>query len=345
VLVRAHPVGVFFLLSCLLSWACWGLGSLVGGEAAALLDLAAPFGPAVAALVVTALAGDAVPGGAQHVRSPTVRRPWWWVVVLLALAVVALRDDWRAAFAPDPDVGRLLGLTLLSVLPPLAFSLWWRLHRGRPGPVSWHSPPLWLLVALLLFPVVGVLGTLASGGPGELGAGSAWPTNATTILLVLVTTAIYGGPLGEELGWRGFALPHLQQSRSPLMASVVVGLAWGFWHLPLHLRGDYGSMGGLVTGFGLRLVSQVAVAVVFTWLFNRSHHSLVAVVVLHASLNNTVGFWLPESLGFQVGVGLLATAAVFVDRMYERPSDPTGPSEVHEPPSTHRRVRRSVPSR
>ena len=127
------------------------------------------------------------------------------------------------------------------------------------------------------------------------------------------------------------------------MASVVVGLAWGIWHVPVHLRGDHGSMGGLVTGLALRVVSQVAVA--FTWLFNRSHHSLVAVVVLHASLNNTVGFWLPESIGFQVGVGVLATVAVLVDRMDERPADPAPPSRVHEPPSPQRRLRRFVPSR
>jgi membrane protease YdiL (CAAX protease family) len=344
-MVRAHPVSAFFLLACALSWACWGLASLVGGDAADLLDLAAPFGPAGAAVVVTAVVGDRSAGRGPSAEHEVGALPWWWLVVLLALAVVALRDDWRGAFDPDPDLPRLSGLAVVSVLPALVFALWWRVHRARRPPASWHSPPLWLLVALLLFPAVGVLGTLAVGGPDELGSGSAWPASATALLLVLVTTALYGGPLGEELGWRGFALPRLQQARTPLVASVVIGLAWGFWHLPLHLRGDYPSMGGLVAGFALRLASQVAVAVVFTWLFNRSHRSLVAVVVLHASLNNTVGYWLPESLGFQVGVGLLATVAVFADRMYEPLPDPASQSRVHEPPSPQRRTRRFVPSR
>ncbi len=315
--MSGHPVAAFAVLACASSWACWGLASLVGGDAGDLLDLAATFGPAAAALLVAALIGRAAADGDPDLRRGDVARPWWWVVVLLALAVVALRDDWREAFDTGLDVPRIIGLALVSVLPALVLMLWWRLHRGRPATASWRSPPVWWLVALLLFPAVGVLGTLVVGGPDELGQGSAWPTSATNLLLVLVTTALFGGPLGEELGWRGFALPRLQVAHTPLVASVVIGLVWGLWHLPLHLRGDYDSMGGLATGFGLRLASQVAVAVVFTWLFNRSHRGLVAVVLLHASLNNTIGFWLPESLGFQVGVGLLATAAVFLDRMYE----------------------------
>lgn len=133
---------------------------------------------------------------------------------------------------------------------------------------------------------------------------------------VFLATALYGGPLGEEPGWRGFALPHLQRRLSPLLASVVVGIGWAAWHLPLQLRGAYeASMGSGSWGVVTRFLSQVAVAVVFTWVFNRSRGSLVAVVVLHTSLNNTAGYWLPNSIGFQVGVGLLALVVVVVDRM------------------------------
>lgn len=87
--------------------------------------------------------------------------------------------------------------------------------------------------------------------------------------------------LGEETGWRGFALPRLQSFTTAWRATVLVGAAWAGWHLPAFFyRDTYRAMG--VAGFPMFLISIVGASVVFTWLFNATGGSLLAVTVFHA---------------------------------------------------------------
>lgn len=86
--------------------------------------------------------------------------------------------------------------------------------------------------------------------------------------------------MGEEVGWRGFALPRLQAGRSAFSASLILGAFWAAWHLPaLFYRDTYLEMGLLV----LPMLAMVAVvgSVTYTWLFNGSNGSLFATVVFH----------------------------------------------------------------
>lgn len=92
--------------------------------------------------------------------------------------------------------------------------------------------------------------------------------------------ATYG--FGEEIGWRGFALPHLQKGRSALSASMILGLMWSLWHVPAFLYLDtYVNAGGLAmfpaVAFGI-----VLGAIVLTWLYNTTGGSVLMVAVWHA---------------------------------------------------------------
>ncbi len=86
--------------------------------------------------------------------------------------------------------------------------------------------------------------------------------------------------LGEETGWRGFALPRLQVGRSALAASLILGAFWAVWHIPaIFYRDTYQEMGLMVAP----MLATVAIvgSVTYTWLYNGSKGSLLATVIFH----------------------------------------------------------------
>jgi membrane protease YdiL (CAAX protease family) len=119
-----------------------------------------------------------------------------------------------------------------------------------------------------------------------------------TIYLV-IPVALYvlvGSVLGEEIGWRGYALPFLQQRFKPLLASTILGLIWGIWHLPLFFieQNFHTSI-----PFWIFLIQEVAISIVITWLYNRSKGSLLIIHLFHTASNTTIGVLpiLPDRTG------------------------------------------------
>ncbi len=102
----------------------------------------------------------------------------------------------------------------------------------------------------------------------------------------LINTLI-GGPIAEELGWRGFAQEHLQQRIPPWMAGLVIGFFWAVWHLPLFLALPQ------ATGhmpFVAYLPVMMAMGVVFAWLYVRTGGSVLLAMLLHGGMNTANGF-------------------------------------------------------
>jgi membrane protease YdiL (CAAX protease family) len=90
--------------------------------------------------------------------------------------------------------------------------------------------------------------------------------------------------LGEEIGWRGFALPHLQKRRSATVSTLILGALWACWHLPMFFyRDTYIQMG--IFGFPMLAVSLLCAAMIFTWLYNGTGGSLWIVIIFHAVFN------------------------------------------------------------
>ena len=319
--VHAPPIlgrlALFIAAAFGFSWALWFLSPLLSHDpsAALAIDELATFGPAIAALLV-----------AQDRRASV--RPSWALAVGVASVTVLLT---ALLLAPQwTDAGSPLAICVLAVLTVAPAALVWGSASRSPrlrsllGSILAPRSPWWTYaVALLLVPAASLLGSgLVALVGGDLGAPpqaiaeSSW----TAVPFVFALTLLFGGPLGEEIGWRGWLLPNLQQRVSPLLASLFVGLIWGCWHLPLHLRGVYDTdMGSGVAGVALRIASSCLLAVLFTWLYNRARGGLLVVILLHASVNNTSGYWLPVNPGLTIALLLVAVIVVVTDRMYARP--------------------------
>lgn len=120
---------------------------------------------------------------------------------------------------------------------------------------------------------------------------------------------------GEETGWRGFALPHLQKNRSAASATLILALLWATWHLPaFFFRDTYVELG--VLGFPMFAFMMIFTTMVFTWLYNSTSGSIWIVIVFHAFFN-----WLSVSeAGGQFVAPLMSVPVVlwafFIPRRY-----------------------------
>ena len=113
----------------------------------------------------------------------------------------------------------------------------------------------------------------------------------------MVVLMPWNGPVGEEFGWRGYALPKLQNKYGPLIASLVIGTIWGIWHLPSFFA-PQGVVGAIAAAVGMIFIlpytlGTIANSIFMTWLYNKSKASaLIAGIVWHAAIN----FWAPVLL-------------------------------------------------
>lgn len=190
-----------------------------------------------------------------------------------APTVAALLLTWRAE-------GRSGVRTLLRAL------LRWRVGAGY--------------YAFAIFALLGVVAlglgvhVLLGGSPPTLADAAARfgfaPEDAHLFLaispLVFLTTVFTGGPIAEELGWRGYAQPRLQARLGAGPAGLVIGLVWSLWHLPMFRFFPF-AVAGLPLLHYVALVT--ALGVLFAWLYNRTGGSVLLCMLLHGGVNFALG--------------------------------------------------------
>lgn len=210
---------------------------------------------------------------------------------LLAFFVLAYLISWLSW--PLYAAGLMPRMEFLPVGPLAAAIIVIALTEGRRGfrvwgsrLVRWRVGWVWYAVALLL-PAFLALATgfanMALGAPAAGLSEVTWSGLLTVFAVRLVNPM--DGPLGEEPGFRGYAVPRLQASRSPLLAAAVLGVLVAFWHLPLVLFGGV-SLIGLPTTF--------AITFLYVWLFNRTGGSVLLTLLCH----NSQGTFTVGSFGF-----------------------------------------------
>jgi membrane protease YdiL (CAAX protease family) len=192
-------------------------------------------------------------------------------------------------------------LTILSGYgPALAAIIVVSLAYGRQGLreifgrlLRWRAGIQWYLIALFMPAFVIVLAISINkwtGGTSPDFSTAGFPFGPAEtplwqklIILFLVFTLGFDG-LGEEIGWRGFALPKLLEGRSALTSSLILGALWAIWHFPYALtKGTFLSAVPLYWFF----INLLALSVIYTWIFNNTNGSLLLVLLFHAAGNTT----------------------------------------------------------
>jgi len=240
---------------------------------------------------------------------------WSWTSWFIGLSILSngIDQETIGQFLPLFFVG-VYGPTVSGIVTSLIFD-------GVSGALAllkklfiWKAPLssyLYVVFLPLIFVAIGIL--LYSQLIGDIGAFDTMVYQAIPTVLLI---GIYAGPLGEELGWRGFLLPELQKQFSSLKSAIVIGVVWFLWHVPLW----WAPFGTLVSGEPLAampiltyLVMLICLSIIITWLVNRSNGSVLIAILFHLSVNAGIALLFFPSLGADFKtVHLLSSVGIIV---------------------------------
>ena len=191
--------------------------------------------------------------------------------------------------------------------------------------VRWRVHPMWYVLALLVVPAAMRIGYFLDPEPPST-------MDAVSPLLIGLLAGTFlisllGGPLQEEPGWRGFALPRLQQRQHPLSAALVLGMLHCLWHAPLWLTDEWDTARHDPSQYLAYLLLVVSMSFVMSWLANGTRGSMLLVILGHNGVNwgitltgsDTVNNW-------PAAIGLATLAIITVTVTHGRLGyDPRGP--------------------
>lgn len=153
----------------------------------------------------------------------------------------------------------------------------------RIGRSSW----IVILLAVPILILTGAAGDIILGGAGaKLELAHNILSNPLSLLPFAMFTLLFG-PLPEEMAWRGYALDGLQARRDALKASLILGIAWTVWHLPLFwIEGSYQYGLGIGTlQFWLFMLDKIPQSIIMAWLYNKNQRSTVTAILFHFMIN------------------------------------------------------------
>jgi membrane protease YdiL (CAAX protease family) len=247
---------------------------------------------------------------------------WSWLLWLPSV-IISITDN-RSLMYWMYDVEMSAGLGLIAIggifstFGPLvaAFAVT-GLTEGREGVRRfWRRfwdvclPGVWLLVSCLLPLLLIALPrfiVVPLGYPLDL----FWASQPAVLVGWFLMNFSRSGGMSEEFGWRGYALPRLQTRWNALISSIVLGVLWAVWHLPLWFLAGSSQQG---LSFWLFLANLIMLSILYTWLFNNSQGSILVAVVFHA-MANTAAQMFPEptaNLFYWLVLGLTVALVVVI---------------------------------
>lgn len=195
-----------------------------------------------------------------------------------------------------------------------AFSLTY-LNEGKEGMknllkrgINYKFNKKWYIPIFFLFPIITGSALLLAILSGENLPELYVLSNPFLILVGFIYIFFLGGPFQEEWGWRGYALDRLQSRWSALVSSLVLGIIWGAWHLPLFFIPGTIQSQTPIWGFMILILCGT---ILFTWIYNNTDGSILAVMLFH-TMNNLSFFMFPTLETTLGGLYLLVLNIIFV---------------------------------
>jgi len=326
--IKRHQVLSFFILVYVVAWSAMFLIYFVfpGNELVEILF--APwmlFSPALTAMLIS---GITEPHPRHEDSNPR------WIAFALSWLISALIFILHEKYIRGVEsVPLFIILGIMAVFPAWILS---SAYARTPGIRKMFStllkprgPAIWYLVIFLIFPgfilltyyITPLLGGESQFFLTELGMEGV----ALFLFLEFSNGFLSTGGINEESGWRGFALPHLQARYPVIVASLIVGYLWSFWHLPYDI-GEGASTSWILQN---RLLWTPLFGIIMTWLYNHTNGSLLAPALFHPAMNTFGNNFLITPLGNILFIGL-AIYVVVSDRMWKK-LPPDHPAVYHEP--------------
>jgi uncharacterized protein len=182
----------------------------------------------------------------------------------------------------------------------------WSGVRALYGQVTaWRFGLQWYGVILVGVPLAAYVAGWVAGSPPPPDLST--PASVLTFLLLNLIL----GPLGEELGWRGYAFPRLLVRFNPLLASLILGAIWGIWHLPAFFLS---GLPQATTALPVFLISCVLLAIVGSWIYLHTGRSVPSMVLFHYVVNVSIDLAGAPALAFMLLVAGAAVLVVVLDR-------------------------------
>jgi membrane protease YdiL (CAAX protease family) len=190
--------------------------------------------------------------------------------------------------------------------------------------VLWRVGFRWYLFALIGVPLIMILGTMVySMSLPNLGA-LGGPSYLLSYLASFAFVTVLGGPLLEEIGWRGFALARMERLQGPLLASVILGVLWALWHLPEFLVPTWAasSGGGGIVGIALFTLTAITFTIVISWVFNNTRASVLLAILVHSSIDTFTiplaaifpAWAIASAFPLMIGFGVVAVVLIVLTR-------------------------------
>jgi membrane protease YdiL (CAAX protease family) len=217
----------------------------------------------------------------------------WIILIPYILSVWGiLKGNFAFLYILKPFVGPTLAAIIMTRITEGKEGLLRLRQRLGQRRVGWQ----WYLFILLGIPALILLGIIIQ--PGMLASFQGLTPRLLVTYPLYFVIVFFGVALPEEIGWRGFALPRMQPRYGPLWGTLLLGVLWCFWHLlffltPYHGGGPGTSFATFLTSFSYFFLMVMAIAIIFTWVFNHTGGSIFIANLVHAAIDTPQLVWIP----------------------------------------------------